>query len=219
MKLPNTYRNPISYLGTIIAAIAFITIIILIVLTKYFNIGSVYFDLFTFIVTPCFLIGGLVLISFGMFRTWRRSKTAAKKFPEINLNVRSQRNAAAAFILITTIFVIMTVLGTIEAVHYSESVEFCGTMCHSMHPEFTAYNNSPHARVPCAECHVGEGMDYFVKAKVSGMRQLYKTIIDKFDKPIYTPITNLRPAAQTCESAIGLKSFILTTFERKILPC
>jgi len=215
MKLPNTYRNSISFLGTIIAAIAFITIIILIVITKYFNVGSVYFDLFTFIVVPCFFIGGLVLISFGMFRAWRKRKSGTSKFPQINLNDKKQRNAAALFVIISVVFVIMTVFGTTEAVHYSESVEFCGTMCHSMNPEYTAYTHSPHARVRCAECHVGEGADYFVKAKISGMRQLYKTLINEFDKPIYTPITNLRPAAQTCEKCHWPQKFYTNNIRKE----
>ena len=32
---------------------------------------------------------------------------------------------------------------------------FCGTVCHSvMHPEYTTYQASPHARVGCAGCHI-----------------------------------------------------------------
>ena len=107
MKLPETYKNFISYLGTITATIAFITVIILIIITKFFSVGSVYFDLFTFIVVPCFLVAGLVLIAFGMFRTWRRRKSPGKKFPEINLNNKKHRNAAAAFIIISTIILSM----------------------------------------------------------------------------------------------------------------
>jgi len=216
MKLPETYKNFISYLGTITATIAFITVIILIIITKFFSVGSVYFDLFTFIVVPCFLVAGLVLIAFGMFRTWRRRKSPGKKFPEINLNNKKHRNAAAAFIIISTIFVLMTVFGTSEAVKYSESVGFCGKLCHSMNPEYTAYTHSPHARVRCAECHVGEGMDYFVKAKLTGMRQLYKTIINEFDKPIYTPITNLRPAAQTCEKCHWPQKFYTNNLRKEV---
>ncbi|MFH0864917.1 MAG: NapC/NirT family cytochrome c [Bacteroidota bacterium] len=200
MKLPDSYRNPVSILGTIIAIIAFVTIIILMVLTYYFKVGSVYFDLYTFIVVPVFLIGGLLLIAAGMFLNWRRRRKGPRKFPEINLNDKKQRNAAGVFIVVTAIFIIMTVFGTSEGIKYSESNEFCGTMCHkAMNPEYIAYHHGPHAEVECTECHVGEGVDYFVEAKISGMRQLYKYLTDDYDRPIKTPITSLRPASHTCE--------------------
>jgi nitrate/TMAO reductase-like tetraheme cytochrome c subunit len=200
MKLPETYRNPISILGTIIAAIAFTTIVLLMVMTYFLKVGSVYFDLFTFIVVPIFLFGGLAMISVGMLLTWRRRKKGPKKFPEINLNDKKQRNAASIFIIVTVIFIIMTVLGTNEGIKYSESREFCGTMCHkAMNPEYVAYHNGPHAEVTCTDCHVGEGVDYFIKAKISGIRQMYKYITGSYNRPINTPITSLRPASQTCE--------------------
>jgi nitrate/TMAO reductase-like tetraheme cytochrome c subunit len=32
---------------------------------------------------------------------------------------------------------------------YTNSPEFCGTSCHTMPPEYTAYLTSPHARIAC----------------------------------------------------------------------
>jgi nitrate/TMAO reductase-like tetraheme cytochrome c subunit len=56
----------------------------------------------------------------------------------------------------TVIFLLLTAVGSYEAFHYTESVEFCGTLCHDvMKPEYVAYQNSPHARVACVDCHVG----------------------------------------------------------------
>src|SRR3990170_4955047 len=40
---------------------------------------------------------------------------------------------------------------------YTNSPEFCGTSCHTMPPEYTAYLTSPHARVDCVDCHIGKG--------------------------------------------------------------
>ena len=43
---------------------------------------------------------------------------------------------------------------------FTGSNTFCGKVCHGvMEPEYTAYVNSPHARVPCVDCHVGEGAE------------------------------------------------------------
>ena len=60
--------------------------------------------------------------------------------------------------------------GSYEAYESTESVSFCGRLCHSvMAPEYTTYEHSPHARVRCVDCHVGPGADWYVKSKVSGL--------------------------------------------------
>ncbi len=87
-----------------------------------------------------------------------------------------------------------------------------------MNPEWTTYHNSSHARVRCVECHIGEGADWFVRAKLSGLRQIYAVLVNDFPKPIPTPIKNLRPARETCEKChwpkkfIGYKEKIITYF-------
>jgi len=68
-----------------------------------------------------------------------------------------------------------------------------------MEPEFTAYQESPHARVPCVDCHVGSGASWYVKSKISGARQVIAVTFGTYPKPIPTPIENLRPARETCE--------------------
>ena len=68
-----------------------------------------------------------------------------------------------------------------------------------MHPEFIAHNHSAHARVTCVECHVGSGASWYVKSKMSGLRQVVKTVLNTYPHPIETPVANLRPASQTCE--------------------
>ena len=84
--------------------------------------------------------------------------------------------------------------------HYSESVNFCAKLCHRvMIPEYTAYQNSPHSRVACVECHIGTGAKWFVKSKLTGSRQLLAVSLDTYAQPIVTPIHGLRPARETCE--------------------
>ncbi|MBI4572159.1 MAG: NapC/NirT family cytochrome c [candidate division NC10 bacterium] len=91
-------------------------------------------------------------------------------------------------------------VGGYHAYKFTDSVEFCGEVCHTvMQPVFTAYVNSPHARVACVACHIGPGAEWFVRAKLSGTYQVYSVLFDKFPRPIPTPIRNLRPAQDTCE--------------------
>jgi hypothetical protein len=68
-----------------------------------------------------------------------------------------------------------------------------------MNPEHTAYENSPHSRVSCVECHIGAGADWFVKSKISGARQLLAVAASTYPTPITTPVHGLRPARETCE--------------------
>jgi formate-dependent nitrite reductase cytochrome c552 subunit len=68
-----------------------------------------------------------------------------------------------------------------------------------MQPEFTTYQHGSHARVSCAECHIGAGASWYVKSKISGAYQVYATTFNKYERPIKTPIRNLRPAQETCE--------------------
>ena len=44
----------------------------------------------------------------------------------------------------------------VTAWEYTNSTEFCGLTCHTMPPEYVAYESSPHARVPCVDCHLGQ---------------------------------------------------------------
>ena len=204
MKLPRTYYNFISYLGTITAIIAWVTLIFFFIQIQVFNFENVYFELFAYIVTPGFLLLGLLLIPFGMYREKKKIKkglpASDEKLLVINLKDTKTVNAVIIFSIVTVIFVIFTITGSYQAYHYTESVEFCGTLCHKvMEPEHTAYQHSPHARVKCAECHVGEGADFYVKSKMSGLRQVYKYLTNTYPRPIATPIANLRPARETCE--------------------
>src|SRR6185369_408218 len=101
---------------------------------------------------------------------------------------------------ITVAWLVVAGYGTYEGYHYTDSTKFCGMACHQvMEPEYTAYQRSTHAHVNCVECHIGAGADFFVKAKLSGLRQVWHTFRHTYKTPIETPIRNLRPAQDTCE--------------------
>lgn len=204
VKLPSAYFNYISLLGTIIALIAWITLIFLVILTKTSKSYNVYNELFTYIIVPGFLVLGLVLIAVGIILRRRKIRKGINGIDDkifvINLKEPKTRNTLVIFTTVTIFFVICTVVGSYEAFHYTESIEFCGKLCHNvMNPEYASYQNSPHARVKCAECHIGEGVNWYVKSKLSGMRQVFKYLTATYPRPIATPIENLRPARETCE--------------------
>ncbi|MFC2059774.1 NapC/NirT family cytochrome c [Chloroflexota bacterium] len=96
--------------------------------------------------------------------------------------------------------IMLLVMGGYQLIEFMDSTAFCGRLCHQvMYPEYTAYQASPHSRVSCTECHVGPGADYLVKSKLSGIPLIFTTITGTYDRPITTPVENLRPARDTCE--------------------
>lgn len=204
LHLPTSSYNWISLIGATIALISLFMIIFLFVISTFFLEGGSYIGLVVYILLPAILFTGLILIPLGMLRTVRRQRKAGEMmafgWPVVDLNNDRHRNAFMIFSVGTTIFLFISAVGSYETFHFTESIAFCGTICHTvMKPEYTAYTSSPHARVACVECHVGKGADWFVKSKISGMYQVYAVLANVYPRPIPTPIHNLRPARETCE--------------------
>ncbi|MDB4303602.1 ABC transporter permease [Desulfosarcina sp.] len=204
MKLPQSFYNYTSYVGAIIAIIGLFMFVFLAVVSIVFGQGGSYLGLFMWIVIPGFIVAGLVIIPIGMIRQHRKNKRLEyipeKSWPSINFNEPRTRNAVVIFGIGTMFFLLLSAIGSYEAFHYTESVEFCGTVCHEvMKPEYVAYHNSSHARVSCVECHVGTGASWYMRSKLSGLYQVYAVLSGNVPRPITTPIQNLRPAQETCE--------------------
>jgi len=111
------------------------------------------------------------------------------------------RRSKLVFLMIAgAIGIMFLVIGVYQLVEFMDSTAFCGKLCHTvMYPEYTAYQASPHSSVTCSQCHVGSGADYLVKSKLSGIPLIITTLTGSYDRPIPTPVKNLRPARETCE--------------------
>ncbi len=205
MKLPSSIKNWISIGGAVLAIFNLVSIAVLALLTTFFDFGGSYIGLFIYIILPVFMVGGLILIPIGMRINRVKARKARQEgkeldWPVVDFNNPSTRNAAIIFSVGSIFLLIISSIGSYEAFHYTESVEFCGKLCHSvMEPEYTTYHGSSHERVACVECHVGEGAGWYVKSKLSGLYQVYSVLANKYPQPIPTPIANLRPAQETCE--------------------
>jgi hypothetical protein len=212
MRMRGLFRNTISLVGAALAAVSLANIIFLFLIDITSGKPSPYVGIFAYMIMPGFLILGLVLIPFGMLvERHRRGKLAPGEVPALprfDLNNPAQRSSLAFFLSFTVLFVILSAVGSYRAYEFTDSVQFCGQLCHQvMNPEFTAYALSPHARVACVDCHVGTGAKWYVKSKLSGSYQVYAAIFHKFPRPIPTPVENLRPAAQTCEQCHWPRKF------------
>lgn len=197
------FQNWISVIGAIASITWFSVFLVLFVLDIRAKEGNPYLGIITYLVVPIFLIISLLLIPLGaLIARKQRSKNRyhVPNFPKVDFNNPKHQRYAYITIGIVVTFLIFTIVGTYRAYEFSESVTFCGQTCHGvMSPEYTAYKNSSHARVACVSCHIGQGVDWFVRSKLTGTYQVYSVMFNKYHRPIETPIKNLRPAQETCE--------------------
>jgi nitrate/TMAO reductase-like tetraheme cytochrome c subunit len=201
-------RNPVSLAGVALAIVSLANILLFFLIDQIASKPSPYIGILAYMVSPGFLVFGLLLMAVGLLMERRRKVAPTAFYPRIDLNDPTQRSAVISFTAFLVIFVMVSVAGSYKAYEFTESVAFCGQLCHTvMSPEFTAYQLSPHARVACVDCHVGQGATWFVKSKLSGSRQVFAAAFNTFPRPIPTPVHNLRPAQETCEQCHWPKKF------------
>ena len=163
-----------------------------------------YVGILAFVVLPMIFFAGLALIPAGILIRNRREKRLGLQpatFPPLDFQNTELRKLLVFIAGVTFVNIGMSGALTYRAVEYMDSVSFCGLACHSvMKPEYTAYQNSPHSRVECVQCHIGPGASWFVKSKITGSWQLIAVTFNLYPRPIPTPVENLRPARETCEA-------------------
>jgi nitrate/TMAO reductase-like tetraheme cytochrome c subunit len=206
------WTNPITIAGLLFVAVGLVSLLSfwLLMFISSSAENNQYLGVFGFMILPGVLINGLILCPVGMLLRRRRLRN---KSPVWEISTRH----AYQFLAIT-FFLILPILGvaSFRGIEFTDSAEFCGTICHNMDPQYTRYQQSPHARVTCAGCHIGPGPGAFVKAKVSGLRQVYFTALDAFPRPIPPAITELRPARETCEQCHWPSQFFGSLLRRTV---
>ncbi len=205
-RLFNYANNAITIAGVVLTTLSGLLIVVFLVAHLFGAIDNPYIGLFAYVVLPAVFVLGLIEIPIGMWRRRARliregaTEEELTTFPRLDFNDPHIRR-------VTTIVIVMTALNTVIlgaasffAIEEMETVSFCGETCHTvMQPEFTAYQDSPHSRVACVDCHIGPGASWFVKSKLDGLRQVWHTAIGTYQHPITTPLHTLRPARETCE--------------------
>ena len=204
----NLSKNTISLFGIAITTISGVLMMVLFALEVFDYLTNPYVGILTYLILPIVFITGLLFVPVGIWLTRRRRKRLEAageplpllRYPTWDFNDIRVRKTAVIVALATVVNVVVLSTATYKGVHHMESVEFCGTVCHTvMKPEFTSYQGSPHSRVACTSCHIGPGASWFVKSKLSGVRQVFAVAFNTYERPIHTPVRNLRPARETCE--------------------
>jgi len=212
-KLRSLFSSWISTLGIIISIVFLVGEALIIAIDLIGGFKNPYVGILIYIVGPAILVTGLILVPLGWWLEHRRQKRAASvsRHLILDLNDPRQRTRLILVAAVTAFFIMMSMVGSYQAYEVTESVTFCGQVCHQvMTPEFVAYQDSPHAHVDCVACHIGPGADWFVKSKLSGVEQVFAVLFGTYELPIETPVANLRPARETCEECHWPEKFYLS---------
>jgi hypothetical protein len=215
MNLRDTFRNWVRLIyflgqnattltGAVLTTSSALTLIAFFVY-EFVLAGPVhpYIGILIFLILPGVFVLGLVLVPTGIWL--RRRGLVARgelpsEYPTVDFGVPLVRHGFILVMAATALNVLITGTASYRAVGYMDTTQFCGQTCHTvMIPEFTAYQNSPHSNVKCVECHIGPGAGWFVRSKLSGVRQVFAVTFHTYSRPIPSPVKYLRPARETCE--------------------
>jgi nitrate/TMAO reductase-like tetraheme cytochrome c subunit len=196
--------NWVSLAGVVIVTTATVFWLFLLPTTLRGTTESPYVGILAFLILPAPFFAGLILIPLGIWLQRKREGRSGiypPQFPPLTWRNAELRRLVYFVFFTTMVNLAIASQVSYSAVNYLDSVTFCGQTCHTvMQPEYTAYQNSPHARVECVKCHIGPGASWFVKSKLSGVEQVLAVTFHTYSTPIPTPVHSLRPARETCEA-------------------
>lgn len=189
----------LSLVGSALIATALISWLFVLPLQIRGHASNPYAGIIVFLALPALFFAGLALVPIGVYLSKRQIREG---LVQAEFDRKSAlRRIAWFFVIVTLVNILVGTQLTYRAVTYMETPQFCGASCHTMKPELAAYQNSPHSRVECVECHVAPGATGWINSKASGIRQLVETVLRTAPKPIPSALESNRlvPARETCE--------------------
>jgi nitrate/TMAO reductase-like tetraheme cytochrome c subunit len=170
-----------------------------------------YKGLVVYLFLPAVFFAGLAFVAVGVV-VGRRRIGERLKAGTVNLGTARQR--LVLFLLLTFgANLLIGSQGTYRAIQYMETPQFCGS-CHSERPEYVGHQDSNHASVPCAECHVAPGQQGWIRSKMNGTRQLWREVTGSNERPCPPALASGRlvPSRETCEHCHWAEKVVATRF-------
>jgi len=174
------------------------------------HVENPYKGVVVYLILPFIGFVGVVLTVIGMVLGRRRIRE------RLETEVTDRRRALHRLIVFLAIVVGANLLIgtqlTYRAVAYMDTPQFCGGACHVMRPEYVGHQDSAHASVTCAECHIAPGAGGWIEAKMNGTRQLWQTVTNTYPRPIPPALESGRlvPSKQTCERCHWAEKIVAT---------
>ena len=200
-------RHWLSLVGVALVTTAGISWLFVLPLQIRGHVANPYIGIIVFLILPVIFFIGLALIPIGVYLSKRQIRQG---LPAAEFDRRTALHRLVWFFgVITLVNVLIGTQVTYRAVEHMETPQFCGATCHTMRPEFAAYQNSPHSRVECVDCHVTPGAAGWVASKAAGTRQLVETVLNTYSRPIPSALESNRlvPARETCENCHWPRAF------------
>ena len=210
-------------IGVVLTTTAFISFVVFQLAMFSGIVTNAYVGLIVYLIFPVLFVLGLVIIPIAWYRQRKRTGLSASELLAQRFGEDGLRGDVAGSKVFRTVAVFtmanVLILGaaSVKMLHFMDSARFCGTACHSvMSPEWATYQESPHARVACVECHVGEGVGALVNSKLNGAWQMVSAAFNLYERPIPTPVHQLRPARETCEKCHWPDKFYGSRLETRV---
>ncbi|NOY54926.1 MAG: cytochrome C [Actinobacteria bacterium] len=198
------YRHPLAGVGGAIMVAGGLMFLVLVAIDMTSASQNSYRSLVTYVAMPSVVLLGAIIFLLAVRRQVMNARRRGEKVQfTLRVEPSNPRYMRSLWVFLGVGALVLLVVGWsgFKGYEATDSVEFCGQTCHKvMKPEAVTYEHSPHARVPCVECHIGSGTSFWVRSKVDGIRQVVATLTNSYPRPIPTPVKNLRPAQQTCET-------------------
>lgn len=197
------WRSPLGVFGVALTTISITLMLVGLVIDQLGLVHNPYVGVLTFMILPGGMVTGLLIIPLAAYLRRRQYYRFGieRGHLHINLSDHKHRKFLIGFVVLTVINVSILAVIAYEGYHFTDSPYFCGQVCHQvMEPEYKRYTMSAHSKVVCVECHIGSGAQWFVRAKISGLRQVLAVMTDNYSRPIPAPVEHLRPARDTCEA-------------------
>jgi hypothetical protein len=207
MKLVQT---PLAAVGVIFTTACGLLFALALGADAYGLIENPYVGILIFGALPTGFAFGLLLILIGNI-LGRRKGADGVIWPTINLANHGQRIAVMGLLAASVVNVAVLAVAGHGAVRYMETPSFCGQVCHQvMEPEYVAHAQGPHANVTCVSCHVGSGAGALVASKIDGIRRLKSFLTNEVQRPIPTPVADIRRPARRVPRATGPRRSMAT---------
>ena len=200
----------LSLLGMVLVITAICTWLFFFPAEAQGHVENPYKGVVLYLLLPLVGLTGVILTAIGMVLGRRRIRE------RLETEISDRRTALQRFIVFLVITIAVNLLLgtqlTYRAVKYMDTPQFCGAACHVMKPQYVGHQDSTHASVECAECHIAPGAGGWIAAKMNGTRQLWETITNAYSRPIPSALESGRlvPSKETCERCHWAEKIVAT---------
>ncbi len=204
--------NRLSLIGGALATASALVLIGFWVVDVFGHGGSTnpYLGIIFDLVLPGLFVFGLLIIPVGIWWRRRTLKAAGQvpdTYPVLDLRDPGFRHALDFVAIATFVNFVIVGTATYRGVSYMDTVSFCGQACHTMAPEWAAYQVSSHSSVACTQCHIASGLQGYVNAKINGSKQLLLEASNKYPRPIRND-DKVPAASTTCLNCHNAEKYI-----------